>query len=165
MCIRDRAYRAARVRLARINAALAENISGVRIIQIFGREKEKFQEFDRVNHDYLDASMRELKVYAVFRPAMNFISSFALALLIWFGGRRVLGGTLEFGVLFAFTNYLEQFFRPINDLTEKYNICLLYTSRRQILFARILPRITPALSLSPRRFSVDACFPVSPLRR
>ncbi|HAV20420.1 MAG TPA: ABC transporter ATP-binding protein [Firmicutes bacterium] len=116
------AYRAARVRLARINAALAENISGVRIIQIFGREKEKFQEFDRVNHDYLDASMRELKVYAVFRPAMNFISSFALALLIWFGGRRVLGGTLEFGVLFAFTNYLEQFFRPINDLTEKYNI-------------------------------------------
>jgi ATP-binding cassette subfamily B protein/subfamily B ATP-binding cassette protein MsbA len=116
------AYRAVRVRLARINAAMAENISGMRIIQIFGREKKKFEEFDRVNHDYFRAGMQELRVYAIFRPAMDLISSLALALLIWFGGRHVMWGTLEFGVLFAFTNYLQQFFRPINDLTEKYNI-------------------------------------------
>jgi ATP-binding cassette subfamily B multidrug efflux pump len=116
------AYRAARVRLARINATMAENISGMRIIQIFGRERKKFEEFDQVNHDYFRAGMQELRVYAIFRPAMDLISSLALALLIWFGGRRVMWGTLEFGMLFAFTNYLQQFFRPINDLTEKYNI-------------------------------------------
>ena len=116
------AYRAARVRLARINATMAENISGMRIIQIFGRERKKFEEFDQVNHDYFRAGMQELSVYAIFRPAMDLISSLALALLIWFGGRRVMWGTLEFGMLFAFTNYLQQFFRPINDLTEKYNI-------------------------------------------
>ncbi|NLB73060.1 MAG: ABC transporter ATP-binding protein, partial [Firmicutes bacterium] len=97
------AYRAVRVRLARINAAMAENISGMRIIQIFGREKKKFEEFDRVNHDYFRAGMQELSVYAIFRPAMDLISSLALALLIWFGGRRVMWGTLEFGMLFAFT--------------------------------------------------------------
>jgi ATP-binding cassette subfamily B protein/subfamily B ATP-binding cassette protein MsbA len=116
------AYRAARVRLARINATMAENISGMRTIQIFGRERKKFQEFDKVNNDYFRAGMQELRVYAIFRPAMDLISSLALALLIWFGGRRVMWGTLEFGMLFAFTNYLQQFFRPINDLTEKYNI-------------------------------------------
>jgi ATP-binding cassette subfamily B multidrug efflux pump len=116
------AYRAVRVRLARINATMAENISGMRIIQIFGREAKKLQEFDEVNRDYFRAGMQELKVYAIFRPAMDLISSLALALLIWFGGRRVMWGTLEFGMLFAFTNYLQQFFRPINDLTEKYNI-------------------------------------------
>jgi len=116
------AYRAVRVRLARINAAMAENISGMRIIQIFGREAKKFREFDEINRDYFHAGMQELKVHAIFRPAMDLISSLALALLIWFGGRHVMWGTLEFGVLFAFTNYLQQFFRPINDLTEKYNI-------------------------------------------
>lgn len=116
------AYRATRVRLARINATMAENISGMRIIQIFGRERKKFEEFDKVNHDYYRAGMQELRVYAIFRPAMDLISSLALALLIWFGGRRVMWGTVEFGMLFAFTNYLQQFFRPINDLTEKYNI-------------------------------------------
>ncbi len=116
------AYRAVRMRLARINATLAESISGMRIIQIFGREKKKFQEFDKINRDYFGATMQRLKINAIFRPAIELISSLALALLIWFGGRRVIAGTLEFGMLFAFINYLQQFFRPINDLTEKYDI-------------------------------------------
>lgn len=116
------AYRLVRTRLARINATLAENISGMRIIQIFGREKKKFEEFDAINRDYLAANMRELRVYAIFRPAMDLISSLALALLIWYGGGQVLAGKLEFGVLYAFISYIQQFFRPINDLTEKYNI-------------------------------------------
>ncbi|MGE5592552.1 MAG: ABC transporter ATP-binding protein [Betaproteobacteria bacterium] len=116
------AYRLVRTRLARINATLAENISGMRIIQIFGREKKKYEEFDSINRDYLAANMRELQVYAIFRPAMDLVSSLALALLVWYGGGRVLAGKLEFGVLYAFINYIQQFFRPINDLTDKYNI-------------------------------------------
>ncbi len=116
------AYRETRVRLARINANFAENISGMRLVQIFRQEKRKFAEFDDVNTDHYEASMRELRVYAVFRPAMELVYSLAMAILIWFGGGRLLQGAVEFGVLYAFISYLEQFFRPINALTEKYNI-------------------------------------------
>ncbi|MFZ5923680.1 MAG: ABC transporter ATP-binding protein [Bacillota bacterium] len=116
------AYRMVRTRLAKINATLAENISGMRVIHIFNREEKKAREFDEINKDYLKATMRELEVYAVFRPATDLISSLALALLVWYGGGRVLAGRVEFGVLYAFINYIQQFFRPINDLTEKYNI-------------------------------------------
>lgn len=116
------AYRETRIRLARINSSFAENISGMRLVQIFKQEKRKFREFDQINSDHYQASMRELKVYAVFRPAMELVYSLAMAILIWAGGGQVLRGAVEFGVLYAFINYLEQFFRPINDLTEKYNI-------------------------------------------
>lgn len=116
------AYREVRVRLARINADFAENISGMRVVQIFRQEKRKFKEFDEVNKSHLQASMGELKVYAVFRPAMELVYSLAMALLVWVGGGDVLQGAVEFGVLYAFISYLEQFFRPINDLTERFNI-------------------------------------------
>lgn len=116
------AYRETRVRLAQINATFAENISGIRLVQIFRQEKRKFKEFDDVNSDHYQASMRELNVYAVFRPAMELVYSLAMVILVWVGGGEVLQGAVEFGVLYAFISYLEQFFRPINDLTEKYNI-------------------------------------------
>ena len=116
------AYRQTRVKLAKINAALSENISGMRIIQIFSKEGYKYKEFEDINKDYKEASMRELFVFAVFRPSMDLLYSLALSLLIWYGGARMLAGTLPFGVLFAFINYIEQFFQPINDLTEKFNI-------------------------------------------
>ncbi len=116
------AYREVRVKLARINANIAENINGMRIVHIFNQHRRKFREFHGINEDHFRASMRELRVFAVFRPSMELLYSFGLALLIWFGGGDVLRGTLEFGVLYAFVNYMEQFFRPINDMTEKYNI-------------------------------------------
>ncbi|HWR60257.1 MAG TPA: ABC transporter ATP-binding protein [Clostridia bacterium] len=116
------AYRQTRVKLAKINATLSENISGMRIIQIFNRENYKYREFEGINREYNIAGMRELFVFAVFRPSMDLIYSLALSLLIWYGGARMLSGELPFGVLFAFINYIEQFFQPINDLTEKFNI-------------------------------------------
>jgi len=116
------AYRQTRVKLAKINADLSENISGMRIIQIFNRENYKYKEFKGINKEYREASMRELLVFAIFRPSMDLIYSLALSLLIWYGGARMLSGVLPFGVLFAFINYIEQFFQPINDLTEKFNI-------------------------------------------
>lgn len=116
------AYRQVRVKLARINAFFSENISGMRIVQIFKQEARKFKEFDHINTDHFKASMRELKVFAVFRPSMEVLYAMGVALILWFGGGSVLQGVLEFGVLYAFINYMEQFFRPINDLTEKYNI-------------------------------------------
>lgn len=117
-----KAYRLVRVKLARINAALSENISGMKIIQIFNREDYKYDEFSAINDEHRQASLREVFVFAVFRPSMDLIFSFSLALLIWYGGGKVLQNELPFGVLFAFVNYIDQFFKPINDLTEKFNI-------------------------------------------
>jgi ATP-binding cassette subfamily B protein/subfamily B ATP-binding cassette protein MsbA len=116
------AYREVRTRLARINATLSENISGMRVIQIFHREKAKMAEFDDINDAYYKASYRELMVFAVFRPFLDVLYYLALAALIWYGGGSVLQGALGFGVLFAFVSYIQMFFQPINDLAEKYNI-------------------------------------------
>ncbi len=116
------AYRDVRVKLARINATLSENISGMRIVQIFHREKKKHQEFDEINSAHFAASYREMQIFAIFRPFIDLMFFLALALLIWFGGGDVIRRTLEFGVLYAFIQYVEMFFRPINDMAEKYNI-------------------------------------------
>lgn len=116
------AYRQVRVRLARLNANIAENISGMKIVQIFHQEKKKFQEFDTINQNHYLATKQQILAYAIFRPAMEIISSLGLAIIIWFGGQQYIQNALQLGVLFAFINYIQQFFRPILDLTEKYNI-------------------------------------------
>lgn len=117
-----KAYRQVKVKLAKINSTLSENISGMKIIQMFSREDFKYDEFVGINKEHKQASMRELIVFAIFRPSLDLLYSLALALLIWYGGGKVLQGTLPFGVLFAFVNYIDQFFKPINDLSEKFNI-------------------------------------------
>lgn len=116
------AYREVRTRLARINAFFAENLAGMKTVQAFHQEARQARAFERINRSYYDASMRELTYFAIFRPLMDLISSLGIAALLWYGGVRVLGGGLSFGILYAFINYLQQLFRPINDLTEKYNI-------------------------------------------
>lgn len=116
------AHREVKAKIARINSVLSENISGMRIVQLFNKEKEVFAEFDEINSDHLASSLREVKVFGIFRPSMNLLYTLALTLLIWFSSGRVLSGVLELGVLFAFINYTDQFFRPIFDLSEKFNI-------------------------------------------
>lgn len=116
------AFREVKVKLAKINATISENISGMKIIQIFNRENYKFSEFVGINGEHRIASMKELNVFAVFRPSMDLIYSFAISLLLWYGGVRVISNDLQFGLLFAFVNYIDQFFKPINDFTEKFNI-------------------------------------------
>lgn len=115
-------YRNVRITLAKINSAISENISGMRIIQMFHREKENFDKFNETGKEYKKAVMKEVVTFGLFRPVIEMLASFALALLIWFGGRDVLQGTLTFGVLYAFINYISMLFQPINDLAEKYNI-------------------------------------------
>ena len=116
------AYRMVRIKLAKINSALSENISGMKIVQIFNQEKRKLKEFMNINDEYYQASMRQIKIFAIFRPSMDLLYSLALAILIWYGGARVYSETLQFGVLYAFINYIQKFFQPINDLSEKYNM-------------------------------------------
>lgn len=115
-------YRLVRVTLAKINSSFSENISGMRIIQIFSREKENLNEFDKINSDYYKAGISEIVVFGIFRPLIDMLSALSIALVIWYGGGRVLDGVLQFGVLYAFVNYIGVFFQPINDLAEKYNI-------------------------------------------
>ncbi|WP_353894131.1 ABC transporter ATP-binding protein [Proteinivorax hydrogeniformans] len=116
------AYRDVRTKLARINASIAENISGMKIVQIFKQENKKFKEFDDINQGHLKASLREVKVFAIFRPFIDVLHYLALALIIWWGGGSVIQGAIQFGVLYAFINYIKMFFQPINAITEKYNI-------------------------------------------
>lgn len=119
--IRD-VYRWVRTTLAKINTSFSENISGMRIIQLFRREKQNFSEFKKVNRDYYNAGMKEIVTFGIFRPIIEFLSYLAIAAVIWYGGGKVLQGALEFGVLYAFINYINLFFQPINDLADKYNI-------------------------------------------
>lgn len=115
-------YRQVRVTLARLNSVFSENISGIRIIQIFNREKENFKEFEKVNDEYYKAGMSEIIVFGIFRPLIEAIAYLSIALVIWYGGGSVIKGSLEFGVLYAFINYISMFFQPINDMADKYNI-------------------------------------------
>ncbi|NIR49477.1 ABC transporter ATP-binding protein, partial [candidate division KSB1 bacterium] len=116
------AYRLIRVRIARINAFLQENITGMAVVQIFNRERKNFERFDKLNHDHLDAFLKTIFYYALFYPGVRILSAVAIALIIWYGGGRILEGMLTFGALVAFIQYAEMFFRPIMDLSEKYNI-------------------------------------------
>jgi len=114
--------RVIKLKIAEINATLSENISGMKIIQLFNKEKHMDETFDQVNTDHLNAWLKEVNIYAVFRPSMNLIYSMTLALLIFFGGNNFIKGTVELGVMVAFITYIQQYFRPIFDLSEKFNI-------------------------------------------
>ncbi|MCB9176838.1 MAG: ABC transporter ATP-binding protein [Caldilineae bacterium] len=117
-----RAWRRTRLELARINARLAETFSGVRVIQLFGREARASQEFRAINDGYFAATIDVIRVFAVFGPVLNLLTSLALAGVIWYGGGLVLGATMSLGTLYAFTAYLRRLFDPLNGLAEKYNI-------------------------------------------
>ena len=116
------AYRDIRVRLARINAYLQERITGVRVVQLFRQEAMTARWFREINDDHLEAHLRSITYYALFFPVIEVLASVALALIIWYGGNQALEGTLTIGVIVAFLQYARRFFRPIQDLSEKYNI-------------------------------------------
>jgi ATP-binding cassette, subfamily B, multidrug efflux pump len=116
------AYRDVKMKLAKINSSLSENISGVKTVQIYHKEDKMFKKFDRINKSYLQASMKQLTIFALFRPSVDLLSTLTLAGLLWVGGLKVLIQDIPVGVLFAFVSYLMQFFQPIFDLTEKYDI-------------------------------------------
>lgn len=115
-------YRRVRTAIARINAFLQEQISGMSIVQLFNHEQKSFQRFEQINRVHLKANLDSVMAYSLFYPAVEVVSALAIALIIWYGGGQVLQQELTFGVLVAFIQYSEKFFRPIADLSEKYNI-------------------------------------------
>ena len=119
--VRD-SYRVVRGWIARINAFLQENITGMTTVQLFRREALNFQRFDDIDRKHRDANIDSIFYYAVFYPAVEAVSSLAAALIIWYGGMRHLGGALTIGSVVAFLQYSQRFFRPISDMSEKFNI-------------------------------------------
>ena len=116
------AFRLVRARIARINAFLQEALSGMSVIQLFNRQKRTREHFDVLNLEHMDAHLQTVLYYAMFYPLMELTGALALAIILWYGGMSVMNGALTFGVLVAFIQYVEKFFRPIMDLSEKYNI-------------------------------------------
>ena len=115
-------YRAVRGWIARINASLQENITGMSTVQLFRREARSFGAFDELNRGHTQANLDSIFYYAVFYPAIELIGAVATAAIIWYGGGWTLEGTLTLGTLVAFIQYSQRFFRPISDLSEKFNI-------------------------------------------
>ena len=116
------AFRDIRYRLARLNSYLQERLSGMRIVQLFGREESSAERFAELNRDHLEAHLRSITIYAVFFPVVEVLTAVAMALLLWYGGLRVLDGTLTVGILAAFIQYTRRFFQPLQDLSEKFNL-------------------------------------------
>lgn len=117
-----KAYRDIRVRIARINAFLQEHITGMRVVQLFNREQAASAKLNELNERHLQAHLRSITYYALFFPVIQLFTAIGLALVIWYGGSRILDGFTTVGVVTAFLLYTRRFFRPIQDLSEKYNI-------------------------------------------
>jgi ATP-binding cassette subfamily B protein len=139
-------YRKVRTWIARINAFLQEHITGMSTVQLFRREKKSFEAFDAINRAHRDANIESIYYYAVFYPAIEVIGAISTAMIIWFGGNWVLGGTLTIGSFVAFVLYSQRFYRPISDLSEKFNILQAAMASSERIF-KLLD--TPAKIVSP----------------
>ena len=138
-------YRGVRRSVAKINAFLQENITGMSVVQIFVQERRKFHQFDERNSEYLKANLQSIFYYAVFYPVVNMLGVVAIALILWSGGSQVLGEMLTLGALVAFIQYSERFYKPISDLSEKLNILqsAMASSERIFTLLDTQPEILP----------------------
>ena len=115
-------YRRIRIAIARINAYLQEHVTGIVVLQLFNREKKSYEQFEKINRTHMDAYKDAILAHAIYYPVVEVLSAIAIASVIWFGGNQVIRNTVSLGVLVAFMQYAQRFFRPIQDLSEKYNI-------------------------------------------
>ncbi|MFC1856041.1 ABC transporter ATP-binding protein, partial [Thermodesulfobacteriota bacterium] len=115
-------YRDTRAKTAKVNSYLQESISGVKIIQLFTREKARHKGFKRINGEFRDAYFKTITAYSMFFPTIEILGAISIALIIFFGGQSVLASAITMGTLVAFIEYLRKFFLPIRDMTEKFNI-------------------------------------------
>jgi ATP-binding cassette subfamily B multidrug efflux pump len=149
--VRD-SYRRIRVAIARINGYLQEHVSGMVVLQLFNREERAFHKFSDVNATHMEAFKDAIMAHAVYYPIVEILSSVAIACVIWFGGNDVIRDTTTIGVLAAFIQYAQRFFRPIQDFSEKYNILqsAMASSERVFKLLDTPPEITsPAVIKTP----------------
>ncbi|MBA3317430.1 MAG: ABC transporter ATP-binding protein [Gemmatimonadales bacterium] len=150
--VRD-AFRDIRFRVARLNAFLQERLSGMRIVQLFGREADSARRFGELNREHLAAHLRSITIYAIFFPAVEVLTAVAMALLLWYGGLRVLDDTLTVGVLAAFIQYTRRFFQPLQDLSEKFNLLQSAMASSERVFGLLDEPVTVREPASPAPLS------------
>src|SRR4051812_36830607 len=140
-----------RVRLARLNAYLQERLSGMRVVQLFGREADSAARFAELNQDHLEAHRRSITIYAVFFPVVELLTAVSMALLLYYGGIRAMSGTITVGVLAAFIQLTRRFFQPLQDLSEKFNLLQSAMASSERVFALLdqpVPGLEPADAVS-----------------
>lgn len=148
--VRD-SYRRIRVAIARINAYLQEHVSGIVVLQLFNREKRAYKNFEEVNAQHMDAYKDAILAHAIYYPTIEILSATAIASVIWFGGRQALVDAGLLGTLVAFIQYAQRFFRPIQDLSEKYNILQSAMASSERIFKLIDTPVEVATPAAPRR--------------
>jgi ATP-binding cassette subfamily B multidrug efflux pump len=116
------AYRDIRTLVAKMNSFLQEHVSGILVVKIFSKEKKMQNDFEKINYDHTIANKKSVLYYSVFFPIVELIGAISVALILWYGGGKVVQYALTIGILISFIQYSEMFFRPIRDLSEKYNI-------------------------------------------
>jgi len=114
-------YRETRKQVARLNSFMQEHVTGMLIVQLFGREKEEMKRFEKINNDHQNAQLKTVFYHSLFWPAVDIIASVAIGFILWTGGVNAIGGALTVGVLIAFIQYCRQFFEPIRNLSEQFN--------------------------------------------
>jgi ATP-binding cassette subfamily B protein len=144
-------FREVRRWIAQINAFLQENLSGMSTVQLFRREERNARAFAGINRAHADANLRSIFYYAVFYPAIDLLAASAVALILIYGGHRTMLGALSLGSLVAFIQYTDRFWRPISDLSEKFNILqgAMASSERIFLLLDTPPRVTPPATPVP----------------
>ena len=145
-------FREVRKWVARINAFLQENLTGMAVVQLFRREERNRALFAAINRSHADANLKSIFYYAVFYPAIDLLAAIAVALILIYGGSRVLEGTLTVGALVAFIQYTDRFWRPISDLSEKFNILQAAMASSERIFQLLDTRpviVAPAVAHRP----------------
>ncbi len=146
-------YRDIRFEVARLNSFTQERVSGMSTVQLFGREQAETAAHEDINRAHTEANVKSVFYYAVFFPTVDFLSSLAVALIIWYAGQNILSGLMTLGTLISFIQYTEMFFRPVRDLSEKYNIMQSAMASSERIFKLIddeavLPEPAPGSKLS-----------------
>jgi ATP-binding cassette, subfamily B, multidrug efflux pump len=154
-------YRRIRIAIARINAYLQEHLTGIVVLQLFNREKRSYEQFEKINRTHMDAFKDAILAHAIYYPVVEVLSATAIACVIWFGGNQVIRNAVTLGVLVAFMQYAQRFFRPIQDLSEKYNILQSAMASSERIFklldtkAEIVSPQTPQVPDGPGRIEFD----------
>jgi ATP-binding cassette, subfamily B, multidrug efflux pump len=148
--VRD-SYRRIRTAIARINAYLQEHVSGMVVLQLFNREKRAYGRFKDINASHMEAYKDAILAYALYYPVVEILSSIAIAGVIWFGGGQVVRGITTLGIMVAFISYAQRFFRPIMDLSEKYNILQGAMASAERIFKLLDTEVEVTAPAQPRR--------------
>ena len=146
-----RGYDLVRTKLARINSFLQEHLSGAQTVQIFNAEEKSLRQFAKINHEHRKANIDTIFYYAVFFPLVDFIGAVGIALIIWYGGGRVVNDALTLGSLVAFLQYSQRFFRPISDMSEKFNTLQAAMASSERIFQLLDTEVAVKNSLTGQR--------------